>query len=179
MNIESLSTCKICISHRYGKGYGSCLGGHQDRLKELGLKAAYRCPGFRVKSDNGIEQESDRESRTVEQINSFESILSLEEALETLLKGRIEFVFHSTKTGEDFRYRLTDKGDVHFVEVYEQDKYVYAGTIRQNDNDKRYRFYKGKTGTLEPSDVRIRSLVFVMDSLYSRDFDKLKLEIRI
>lgn len=122
--------------------------------------------------------------------NSNNGLIDMSRAYELIRAGNAEFTLYSTKTHEAFSYKVVRKekrsrasdgidrvdgqgkvlveGDkyIYWVSVHDGTGYGYAGTAWFNDRGNEYEFKPGKDSKIEASDVRIRSLLFVLNKLY-------------
>lgn len=97
-------------------------------------------------------------------------------ALEFLLAGNSDFILHSTKTNEDFRFMLSiqeakDKqGEyIYFVNIVKATSKIYCGIIWFDKEAKEFKYAQGNKGQLPGTAVEIRSLLFVLNKLYNDD----------
>jgi hypothetical protein len=97
-----------------------------------------------------------------------------DKALAFMLAGKSEFILHSTKTGDDFKFKITKKESnkkdseeefVYFVNILHGSESTYAGHMRFNKNTNMFEYFKGQKGKIEPKDLAIRSLIFVLNKL--------------
>lgn len=98
------------------------------------------------------------------------------DALEFLLAGNSDFILHSTKTNEDFRFILKieeskdNKGSfIYFVNIVKATEKIYCGLIWFDKESKEFKYAQGKKGQLPGTSVEIRSLLFVLNKLYNDD----------
>lgn len=132
---------------------------HYKLFEKDGRYCASYCTGYK-----------ERENRDVETSRS--GMISLNKALEYMLAGKSEFVLHSSKTNQDFTYRLTRKESekdenkyIYFLNVKMGHQWLYAGVLWYDDNTNSYKFAQGRSGKIEASDINIKSLLFVMNKL--------------
>ena len=102
--------------------------------------------------------------------------ISLEHALKFMLAGKSEFVMHSTKTNQDFTFRITrkiSKDDaekfVYFVNAKMGAFWQYAGLMWYEDKEDKYKYAQGKNGKVEADNLTIRSLLFVINKLHREE----------
>lgn len=99
-------------------------------------------------------------------------------ALNFMLAGNSEFILYSTKTQDKFRYTLKKKKAnkesnneneeyIYFLNMYNNGSMEYQGIIAFNSSLNQFKFYKGSKGLGNSSDVRIRSLEFVLNKLFT------------
>lgn len=95
-------------------------------------------------------------------------------ALEVLLAGNSEFILHSTKTNEDFRFKLCKqkKKDnanefIYFVNYWLNGEYVYAGLLWFTESEAK--FSTGKNGKMPANSKEIKSLLFVINKLFNQE----------
>lgn len=149
---------------------------HRELFSKIGSKAAKKCSGYKGREYNteDIDAEDIKENLS--------SLIEMEDALELLLGGDNKFIFHSTKTNEDFWYRITKKelsdgkNYIYFIHLMNNDKEVYAGNITYLNSSNTYNYRQGKAGTVESSDIRIKSLLFVLNNLNNKNYE-MKLQI--
>ena len=102
--------------------------------------------------------------------------ISLDRALPYILAGKSEFILHSSKTGQDFGYRLTRKESknnpdefIYFLNIKDGHEWVYAGVLWYDSSSNIYKFGKGKSGNIDANDLNVKSLLFVMSKLQNGD----------
>lgn len=169
INLNNSRDCKNCA---YSEVYGdndspkitcnSTDSIHYNLFKKDGRFCATYCKGYK-----------ERSSKNVEEVRR--GLIQLDRALMYMLAGKSEFILHSSKTNQDFTYRLTRKtskdskeGDnkyIYFLNVKMGHQWVYAGVLWFDLENGNYRFAKGQKGQIDASDINIRSLLFVMNKL--------------
>lgn len=108
-----------------------------------------------------------------------DGLINQKDALNFLLAGKSEFVLHSTKTNEDFKFTLTKKESfakkesftnkeeyIYFVNIIIEREKIYAGHIKFDDKTELFIYTQGKRGQLAAEDRNIRSLMFVINKLF-------------
>lgn len=97
-------------------------------------------------------------------------------ALEFMLAGQSEFIMHSTKTGDDFRFILNVKKStsnetqlIIFANLIKANERIYCGLIYFNKSSQKFEFNQGDKGKISSQSVDIRSLLFVLNKLYSKE----------
>jgi hypothetical protein len=161
MKLSSIKDCRNCSNSLV---YGSpddptveCSSNdyvHQKCFIEGGRYCAGRCPGYTAvakSADGRIEQNL---------------------ALRFILAGNSEFILHSTKTNEDFKYKIKKKESlanensfVYFVSIIKGHDSIYAGHLTFDESDNTFKFKQGNKGQIQANDLTIRSLVFVLNKL--------------
>ena len=103
-------------------------------------------------------------------------LISINNAIEFMLAGNSEFILHSTKTNDDFRFKLkiTDDSDfekkiIYFVNIIKANSNIYAGTIWFDKENREIKFSKGEKGKISSSNIEVRSLLFVINKLLNRE----------
>lgn len=102
-------------------------------------------------------------------------LIEQEDALRFMLAGNSDFIMHSTKTDEDFRYALkmeeSDSEDkkVFLVNTDSTEKKVYCGLLWFNQDTKSFEYKQGKNGNVSEKDRGIRSLLLVLNKLYNEE----------
>lgn len=95
-------------------------------------------------------------------------IIKQENAIEFILAGNSEFILHSTKTNDDFRFLITanDRKEVlYFVNMIIGSQKIYAGYIKLNKETQEFDFKQGEKGKIQGNELSIRSLLFVLNKL--------------
>lgn len=154
LRISNLITCELCA--RYNDGV--CSSHSEDAAKLFRVKkkdSAQSCPEF---------------------INSKETIsgeIRLQEALRFMLAGESEFVLLSCKTNRKFRYKLDKKEQfIYWLNTSESNGvFTYAGVLFFDENDNTFKFGKGARGNLTKDDLRVISLLYVLNHLVKNRFD--------
>lgn len=102
--------------------------------------------------------------------------ISQDKALQFMLAGRAEFILHSTKTKDNFKYRIDRKESsndkyefVYFINILHGSEKTYAGHMWFDDKTNEFYFSKGAKGQIDPKDLYIRSLLFVLNKLVKGD----------
>lgn len=93
-------------------------------------------------------------------------------ALQFILAGKSEFILHSTKTNEDFKFQIVKKDStnskykyVYFLNVISGHEKIYAGHLFFNEDTRMFEFNQGKKGKVAANELNIRSLLFVLNKL--------------
>lgn len=181
IKVSDLYNCSTCINLSKtptSVGLTAKCTSSDKKCSELfnkkGTLAAKKCNGYKYRN-TGDEEDDDIEITSNIQ-------LEIDEALDELLSGKCKFILHSTKTNDDFIYRIdkkeltTGKGYIYFIHIMEDGKFVYAGNITFMDKSKTYSYRQGKNGNYEASDVKIKSLIFVLNNLEKQNYE-MKLQI--
>lgn len=99
-----------------------------------------------------------------------------DKALQFILAGKCEFVLHSTKTGEDFKFAMTKqqtKEDenkyIYFLNTMHGYEKTYAGVVWFDDKAQEFKFSQGKKGQIDNKNLSIRSLIFVLNKLLKEE----------
>jgi hypothetical protein len=154
LKASELVDCTICM--HYKENTCTCDSSDiKDNFRVYGKTVAKRCAEFR----------NERIPMSGE--------ISLENALVFMLAGCSEFTMVSGNTGKKLYYRLDKKISssnsdefVYWLNVGEQNgTFTYAGVLFFDNNDKRFKFGRGARGKLNPSDIRVRSILFVLNNL--------------
>lgn len=97
-------------------------------------------------------------------------------ALKFILAGNSDFILHSTKTNDDFRFILNIKeckdkpgSFIYFVNIVKANDTIYCGLIWFDKDIKEFKYAQGKRGRLHGTSIEIRSLLFVLNKLYNND----------
>ena len=160
----NLLNSKDCINCEKASIYGSmdkpnvsCTSSdyvHQNCFKQEGRFCAYRCSGFK--------QGGTARAGMIQQYL----------ALKFILAGKCEFILHSTKTGDDFKYELVKKESkdnkdkfIYFLSILHGSEKTYAGVVWFDDKIQEFKFSTGKSGKIQPTELNIRSLLFVLNKL--------------
>ena len=169
ITIKNTKDCKDCIhAEVYGSIEDPCINcmstdsTNYTNFERDGRFCATYCKGY--KKSNNINRQGN---------------IDIKIALNYMLAGKSEFILHSTKTNQDFLYKLTkkeslgskedDKKYIYFLNVKLSNNYLYAGVIWFDTNENIFKFSKGKNGNLDANDINIRSLLFIMNKLYTND----------
>lgn len=160
LNIRNMKNCIDCeYAIIYGTkdapivNCGSKNSKCKDNFRIDGRCAAASCEGY-VKNANTRQG-------IIDEINAYNFILA----------GQSNFILHSTKTNDDFRFKLdrVESKDIkYFVNVYDGKNKQYAGLMWFDDKACEFKYGKGK-GNVEQQDIRIRSLIFVLNKLYKNE----------
>lgn len=101
--------------------------------------------------------------------------MSQDSALNFMLSGQSEFILHSSKTNEDFRFRLnikkSDSYDNYIILVNSimASEIEYCGIIIFDKDSETFLYKQGKNGKEAPSSIKIRSLIFILNKLYRNE----------
>lgn len=107
------------------------------------------------------------------------AVLDKKEALEYILGEDSDFILVSGKTGKRFRYRLEKRKSNCYKKqqfIYwliiedDNEELVYGGVIFFDENDNKFKFGKGARGNVINSDIRIISLLYVLNNLYLKRY---------
>jgi hypothetical protein len=109
-------------------------------------------------------------------LNKRDGKIPEENALEFMLAGQSEFIMHSTKTGDDFRFILNVKKStsnenqlIILTSLIKASEKIYCGLIYFNKNNQKFEFNQGDKGKISPQSIDIRSLLFVLNKLYNKE----------
>ncbi len=166
LKITDLITCSLC-DYFGSDGCNASLESKKQYIK-YGKSYATKCQDFRNK----------REPLNIQ--------LDLKDSLRYMLAGNSEFTMLSINTGRKLRYRLEKKISnsnntdyIYWINTEsENGTLLYAGVLFFDHNDNQFKFGRGARGNLSYQDIRIVSLLFVLNKLYNSKFN-LKLEITI
>ena len=162
MKLQKLKDCSKCI---YSTSYGSkdsprvdCKSSNYDvrqHFKEYGRYCASRCAYFKEK---GILRDG----------------FVMDNYMDVMLGGNSSFILHSTKTEQDFEYKIQkvtsnidDVDYLYYLTIRFADDEVYAGTIYFDNRWSKFKFSQGSRGKVESSDISIKSLLHVLNKLYN------------
>lgn len=139
---------------------------HKKLFTLNGRFAAPLCDGF-----------LDIYDKEAEDYEKNKSLLSNDKALPFLLAGKCEFTMVSGKTGISFSYKLSKKESklettdyIYFLNIMENKQSKYAGIIFFDAKDNKFVFRKGKKGQLDNSDVKIKSILYVLNNLFNENY---------
>lgn len=140
---------------------------HKRAFQQYERNAANFCDGYQEKPKNN------NDSGTVDYRAGF---IAQDKAFEFMLAGKSEFILHSTKTNEDFKFKLDKKDSkynagefIYFVSLKVGRIDQYAGVMWFNSNTSEFNFKEKVDGPVKASSVEIRSLLFVLNKLYKED----------
>lgn len=90
-------------------------------------------------------------------------------------EDNIEIILHSTKTNQDFTYRIKRKEKtgksssnnkyVYFVSIQQGHEFEFAGTLWKDTNIPEYNITTGDKSTIAHDSVETRSLLFVLNKV--------------
>ena len=149
----------------------------REQFSIKGSLAAKKCKHYKCRPITG-----DEDIAVIKSDGKQNKQLDLVTALDVLVGGDCKFILHSTKTNGDFTYRIEKKamqdgkGFIYFVSVEVDGKFNYAGNMTLSITDKNFSYRRGKNGTLEANDLKIKSLLYVLNNLSHEMYD-MKLEI--
>lgn len=162
LNLTNNKTCKTC---KYAEILGdnvSCAS--TDSLKYSnferdGIYCAVYCNGY-------------SQTKDAKRVGFIEQ----SKALNYILAGNSEFILHSTKTNQDFKFAVVrkksrnDKSEyIYFINVLSGNSKIYAGFMVLDNNTQTFRYIKGTSGNIEETDLGIKSLIFVVNKLFRAD----------
>lgn len=134
---------------------------HKENFEKDGRYCAYYCKGYREASKEMVRQSGN---------------IELNNALPYILAGNSEFILHSTKTNQDFYYKMKKKEKldnkdefIYFLNVKQGKDWSYAGVVWYDNNVNQFKFSKGVKGNIEGTDLNIRSLLFVINKLNNNE----------
>ena len=98
------------------------------------------------------------------------SVLENKRALGFILGGHSEFMVESGKTGTQFIFKLERKNNedrsIYWMYVREPSGYYkYSGTVYLDNKTDTFEFAQGKRGALNKHDVKVRSLLYIINNL--------------
>lgn len=165
MNLINIKDCSKCINSLvYGNSDNMTIQCISDdyMAKELFSKDGRCCAKF----CNCFTPSNKSRTGQIKQDN----------ALKFLLAGNSDFILHSTKTNEDFRFMLNiqeskdKKGSfIYFVNIIKATSKIYCGIIWLDKESKEFKYAQGNKGQIPGTSVEIRSLLFVINKLYNND----------
>lgn len=162
-----LKGLKDCAKCQYSIAYGSkdspdvkCNSFMDDAkliFREEGRYCAGRCKHFKNRGNS-------RSGYIIDNI------------IEFMLGGESEFILHSTKTNEDYQYKLRkveshikDIEYLYYLNIKYADKDEYAGTIYYDSKQQVFKFSQGEKGKINSNDISVKSLVFVLNKLINKE----------
>ena len=99
----------------------------------------------------------------------------LDNYMDVILGGNSDFVLHSTKTNQDFEYRLKRVDSIiegidylYYLNVKYGILDVYAGSIYYDNKEQEFKFSQGDNGKVDETDLSVRSLLFVLNKLVDK-----------
>lgn len=99
-------------------------------------------------------------------------LINAEEAIRFILSGNSDFILHSTKTKEDFRFilkaeRASYNQDkiIYFTNYIKGSENIYCGILYLDENTQEIKFSQGNKGKVSSDELCIRSLLFVINKL--------------
>lgn len=166
MNFANLKDCINCSNATvYGSADSPSVECNSDdyvyynNFKREGRRSAISCKGY---------CESKRIGR--------QGNITQDKALEFMLAGKAEFILHSTKTNDDFKFELTKKESredkdkfIYFLNVLNGYEKTYAGVVWFDNKTQEFKFSQGKKGNISPTEISIRSLMFVLNKLLRKE----------
>lgn len=162
MNLINIKDCSKCINSLvYGNSDDMTIQCISDDYKanELFNKDGRCCARY----CSGFVQSSKSRSGQINQ----------HDALNFLLAGNSDFILHSTKTNEDFRFMLAVQESkdnknkyIYFVNIIKARDKIYCGIIWFDDKSGEFKYAQGNKGKIPGTSVEIRSLLFVLNKLY-------------
>lgn len=157
--IKTCKSCKNCLTFGSSESsHAECNSKdyiHQKNFKEDNICAASYCNGY------------------IEGHSTSKFVMKNECILNYIRGGHAEFIFHSTKTNEDFKYftdrqyKLTNAGweELYYLSIMKDNRKVYAGILVKEKVTSKYNFLRGKKGECDTSELSIRSLIYVLNKL--------------
>lgn len=165
MNLINIKECSKCIN--------SLVYGNSDNME-------IQC----ISEDHKARELFDKDGRCsakfcecfVHSDKSRNGGIKQENAFKFILAGNSDFILHSTKTNEDFRFMLTmqeskeEQGKyLYFVNTIKANSKIYCGIIWFDNKAGEFKYAQGNKGQLPGASIEIRSLLFVLNKLYSND----------
>lgn len=165
LRVSDLIDCSLCANFKDNK----CDCDVEETLNQyriLGKQCARSCVNFineRVPTSGEIEKDK---------------------ALQFMLAGCSEFILVSGKTGTKLRYKLDKKLSTQNLNTNSSDEdqfiywlntgeksgtLIYGGVLFFDSNDNQFKFGKGARGNLLKTDIRIKSLLYVLNNLYKNN----------
>lgn len=160
LRISNLITCELCARYE-----GGVCSSHNEETEWLfrtrGKNSAQVCTEFITKREN------------------ISSEIRLEDVLRFMLAGCSEFTMLSCKTNTRFNYKIDqkqfdieNKQYVYWLSVEEKNgTYIYAGVLFFDSNDNQFKFGKGARGKVDKDDIRVKSILFVLNHLINNKFN--------
>lgn len=165
---------KDCSKCKYSTSYGSsdspnieCNSTNYDIRKQFKINGKY----YASKCDEFEEKGSIRDGFILDNYN------------QVILGGKGHFILHSTKTNQDFEYKLTrvdsnikDIKYLYYLYIKFGEQEIYAGTVYYSNNEQEFKFSEGEKGNVDSNDISLRSLMFVLNKiLKNKDIQYLEL----
>lgn len=152
---------------------------YQYNFREEGIYSANCCIGFREKKRKQIES---KEEIRLSTLNNLEGkVINNKDALPFILAGKSEFTIQSNNTGKQFAFKMSKQKStasyedssefVYFVSVLQNEKSTYAGILLYNSKTSLFEYRRGSKGKIEVSDIRIKSLLYILNSLNIGKYD--------
>lgn len=156
LTIADLITCELCAKYSDNKECTSDNTGIRHSFDRYGKDLAKRCIEFRNKQATEYGE------------------IDNKDALKFILAGKSEFILISGKTNRKFEYKLekkvqedTEDKFIYWVYTYNTSGIlVYAGLLFYDIEDEIFKYGKGARGTLTAYDIEIKSLLYVINSLF-------------
>lgn len=159
--ISDLIDCSLCANFKDNK----CICDNENianQFEIIGKRYAKECINF-INKRVPISGEIDKSK-----------------ALQFMLAGCSEFTLVSGKTGTKLRYKLDKKVSIQSKDGENQFIYwlntteksgtpIYAGVVYFDTNDNQFKFGKGARGNLNKEDIRVKSLLYVLNNLYNNN----------
>ena len=102
------------------------------------------------------------------------AMISQKEAFRFILAGNSDFILHSTKTNDDFRFILNiqesneRKGNfIYFVNIIKATEKIYCGIVWFDKESREFKYSQGNKGKVSGISVEIRSLIFILNKMYN------------
>lgn len=171
LKLNDLINCSMCTKFEHG----TCESDMQSAIRlyvAQGKSSAQTCPDF---TNNRVALSGEIQNK---------------DALRFMLAGCSEFIMISGKTGKRLHYRLdkkeaqNTKNDKDQTNKTSEQKFIYwlnvginngtlsyAGVLYFDSNDHRFKFGKGARGTLTPDDIRVKSILYVLNNFVNQKYD--------
>lgn len=160
LRISNLIDCSFCANYKDG-----CTCSIEDirKLYSLhGKQTAQNCTEF------------------MNERTPLSSEIPHDKALVFMLAGCSEFIMVSGKTGTKLRYRLDKKTStrsdgnefIYWLNTSNSNETMtYAGVLFFDSNDNQFKFGKGARGKLTIGDIKVKSILYVLNNLYNNRFN--------
>lgn len=166
----NLLQCKDCIKCMYSLVYGNkesytvkCTSDDYEIQKLFAEDNRYCAPFCRC-----YKPVSKKRDGTINQ----------DKAMQFVTAGNSEFIMHSTKTNDDFRFiinkqlsnnKSNEDKYIYFVNIIRGNTKEYCGVMWIDKDTDKFTYSQGKNGKVAADSIEIRSLLFVLNKLYAKE----------
>lgn len=159
--LSDMRSCLSCIYFLGSRGCSHNAPEYRQIFAEYGITCASMCTGYAAGGDT-------------------KAFISNDAALPFMLAGKSEFTVVSMRTAVRFSFKLTKKKStsgaagaaefIYFVNVIHGDNSIYGGLLYFDNRTEAFMFSKGKTGLVGAEDVRIKSLLYIVNNLLAKNY---------